>query len=338
MLCGGESMSRELAAELLRRGKELWNLYGPTETTIWSSVQQVKPDDHIISIGRPIANTRMYILDRRLQPVPVGVTGELYIAGDGVARGYLNRPDLTAERFVADPFCTDANSRMYRTGDLARYRPDGTIECLGRLDHQVKIRGFRIELGEIESAMTQHADVRQAVVIDREDTPGDRRLVAYWIATGAASTPVEDLRRHLRERLPEYMVPSAFVELDAFPLTPNGKIDRRALPAPNNDRQELGPTFVAPRDAEEQVLAEIWSQLLGRSPIGINDNFFELGGHSLLATRLVSKIRERTGVGLPLRTVFDAPTLAGLAQRIRTVVPVAGIADTIATDVEEGSI
>ena len=338
VFCGGEALDRDLADRLLACGSEVWNLYGPTETTIWSSVQQVAAGQEPISIGRPIANTRMYVLDRRGQPAPVGVTGELYIGGAGVARGYLRRPDLTAERFVPDPFAPVSGQRMYRTGDLTRWRSDGAIECLGRIDHQVKVRGFRIELGDIEATLVHCPGVRQAVVTDRQDAPGDRRLVAYWLSADGVAPAEEDLRRQLRQSLPEYMVPSAFVRLDALPLTPNGKIDRRALPAPNADRAGVARKYVAPRDRQEQTLAEIWSTLLGRSPIGVTDNFFELGGHSLLATRLVSRIREALGVDLPIREVFDVPTLEGLAQRIREAAPADSASIAIAAEQEEGRI
>lgn len=338
ILCGGEALSRDLADRLLAAGDELWNLYGPTETTIWSSVHRIQPGQGPISIGRPIGNTRIYILDRRGEPVPIGVTGELFIAGAGVARGYLARPELTAERFPLDPFSKRPSDRIYRTGDLARYRDDGTIECLGRIDHQVKIRGYRIELGEIETLLSQHPAVRQAVVVDREDSSGGKVLVAYWLAADGQLAGNEELRQHLRSRLPEYMVPSAFVRLDALPLTPNGKIDRRALPGPDSGRQGISREYVAPRDEYEQALAEIWSRLLNRTPIGASDNFFELGGHSLLATRLVSQIRERLAVNLPIRAVFDRPTLAGLADCIRTSARVDTASTAISQDVEEGQI
>ena len=336
--CGGEALTRELADRLLPRVGELYNLYGPTETTIWSSVQNISPDGDPIVIGRPIANTRMYILDRRLRPVPIGVTGELYIAGAGVARGYLQQPGLTAERFGPDPYSRLPGGRQYRTGDLARYRSDGTIECLGRIDHQVKIRGFRIELGEIESALARHPSVRQAIVADPADAAGGERLIAYWVPSDDQTPTSEDLRQHLGQTLPEYMVPSVFVQLAAFPLTPNGKIDRKGLPAPASDRQDVARAYRAPSGREEETLAEIWSQLLGRSPIGAHDHFFELGGHSLLATRLASKIREALGVALPLRAVFDAPILAALAERVRSARPADAASDNIAIEVEEGRI
>jgi acyl-coenzyme A synthetase/AMP-(fatty) acid ligase/acyl carrier protein len=338
-LCGGEALSRDLADGLVSRVDALWNLYGPTETTIWSSVQHIAAGSGAISIGRPIANTRMYILDACLRPMPVGATGELYIAGAGVARGYLHRPELAAERFLPDPFSPDPGGRMYRTGDLARYRGDGTIECLGRSDHQVKVRGFRIELGEIEAAMSKHPAVRQVVVADLDDATGGKRLVAYWMPEQNHPVPgIDELRGHLREKLPDYMIPSAFVQMIAFPLTPNGKIDRKSLPAPGADRQDLGRAYAAPQGRDEEILAEIWSQLLGRSPIGANDHFFELGGHSLLATRLVSKIREHLGVTLPLRSVFDFPILAGLAEQVRLAAPAGPASGNIATEVEEGQI
>jgi amino acid adenylation domain-containing protein len=336
--CGGEALTRELADRLLPQVAELWNLYGPTETTIWSSMHRIAPDGEAVAIGRPIANTRMYILDGRLCPMPVGATGELYIAGAGVARGYLYQPGLTAERFIPDPFSRRPGERMYRTGDLARWRSDGTIQCLGRVDHQVKIRGFRIELGEIESALVQHASVRQVIVTDYDDSAGGKRLVAYWIPDQNPASTSDELGRHLRAILPQYMVPSAFVQLPAFPLTPNGKIDRQALPAPGADRGDSVRVYVAPSGREEEALAQIWSQLLGRAPIGAHDHFFELGGHSLLATRLVSKVRETLGVTLPLRAVFDAPVLVALAERIRSAQPADATADDIASEVEEGQI
>ncbi len=336
--CGGEALSRDLADRLLTVSDVVWNLYGPTETTIWSSVQRIAASDGPVSIGRAIANTRMYVLDRHCQPVPIGVTGELYIGGAGVARGYLGRADLTAERFVVDEFAGQPGGRMYRTGDLARYHDDGTIECLGRVDHQAKVRGFRVELGEIEAALVKCAGIQQAVVVDRHDGTGDSRLVAYYVATEGASPADEDLRRDLHETLPGYMVPSAFVRLDALPLTPNGKVDRRALPAPGAGRGSVGRQYVAPRDPQERQLSQIWSTLLGRSPVGATDNFFEMGGHSLLATRLISQISETFGVALPIRAVFDSPTLEGLARRVREASTTEDASASIAAEVEEGQI
>ncbi len=232
ILCGGEAMPGELAGQLLARCASLWNMYGPTETTIWSTIYEVRTAEGIMPIGRPIANTQVYVLDEAQQPVPIGVAGELYIGGDGVAHGYLNRAELTAQKFVPDPFAPGAGARMYRTGDLVRYRPDGNLEFLGRIDFQVKIRGFRIELGEIEAVLEQHPVIRQAVVVAREDTPGDMRLVGYLGLNPERSPdqplPLSELRSYLKEKLPDYMVPAVFVTIDAFPLTPNGKVDRKA--------------------------------------------------------------------------------------------------------------
>ena len=265
-------------------------------------------------IGRPLANRAIYILDQHGNPVPIGVHGHLHIGGVGLARGYLNRPDLTAEKFVPDPFSAEPGARMYKTGDLARYRPDGNIEFLGRADHQVKIRGFRIELGEIEAVLGQHPAVRQAVVLAREDAPGEKRLVAYVVAD---STTDEQLRRFLKDKLPESMVPAVVVLLEALPVTPNGKVDRRALPAPDRSRPELEKAFVAPRDDLELQLAHIWEEVLGVRPVGARDNFFELGGHSLLAVRLFALIEKRLGKTLPLTTVFQGATVEHLAGILR---------------------
>ncbi|MFL9453902.1 amino acid adenylation domain-containing protein [Tolypothrix bouteillei VB521301_2] len=259
ILCGGEALDRELAAQLLERADSLWNMYGPTETTIWSAVSQVQPDSGAVSIGRAIANTQFYILDANLQPVPVGVAGELHIGGDGLARGYLSRPELTAEKFIPNPF-GDASSRLYKTGDLVRYKSNGNIEYIGRIDHQVKVRGFRIELAEIEAILGQHPTVEQAVVIAK-DIAGDKRLVAYLLAQSEATPVVSELRSFLKQQLPEYMVPSYFVVLDAFPLTPNGKVDRKALPTPDQTRIEA-QAYVAPRNEVERILTHVWQEVL----------------------------------------------------------------------------
>jgi acyl carrier protein len=275
-------------------------VYGPTETTIWSTVERVRAGDSI-TIGRPIANTRVYILDRDGEPAPIGVPGELWIGGDGVARGYHGRPDLTAERFVPDPFL--AGGRMYRTGDLARWRADGRLEHLGRLDFQVKVRGFRIELGEVESAVLELESVREAVVVAHGDGAGDARLVAYVVWEGEELT-ASDARRLLRKRLPEYMVPSLFVGLDGLPLTPNGKIDRKALPNPFAGMEAPRREHVPPATPSEELLASIWREELGVAAIGRNDNFFDLGGHSLLSMRAVYAVEQRTGIRMNPRTMF----------------------------------
>jgi acyl carrier protein len=266
------------------------------------------------AVGRPISNTQIYILDRQFNPTPVGVPGELLIGGAGLARGYLTLPSITAEKFIPDPFSDLPGARLYRTGDLARYLPDGDIEFLGRMDHQLKIRGFRVEPGEIEVVLGQYSGVQEAVVMAQEYAPGDKRLVAYIVSQEDSGLTVTALRGYLKEKLPEYMVPSAFVMLDELPLTPNGKVERRALP--DQARPELEQVFVAPRTALESVLAKTCGELLGLERVGINDSFFELGGHSLLATQLVSRLCELFQMELPLRAVFETPTISGLAQRM----------------------
>jgi acyl carrier protein len=267
-------------------------------------------------IGRPIANTQAFILDRHLNPVPIAVTGELYVGGDGLARGYLHRPELTAEQFVPHPFSNTPGARLYRTGDLARYRSDGTIDFLGRIDNQVKIRGFRIELGEIEAILSQHPQVRKSVVLARGDLAGDKRLVAYVVTNPDPAPTISELQRFLRHRMPDHMVPSAFVMLDKLPLTPIGKVDRRALPAPDRARPEIEEAFVPPRTPVEELLASIWREVLGLQQVGIHDDFFDLGGHSLIATQVLSRVRRAIQVDLPLRRLFQAPTIAQLAKAI----------------------
>ncbi|HYW06754.1 MAG TPA: amino acid adenylation domain-containing protein, partial [Longimicrobium sp.] len=332
-LCGGEALSGALAAQLRERVGALWNVYGPTETTIWSSAHPIAEGAARATapIGRPIANTRIYILDGAGNPVPVGVAGELFIGGAGVARGYLRRPALTAERFVADPFSAQPGARMYRTGDLGRWLPDGTIEYAGRNDHQVKVRGHRIELGEIEARLCDLAAVRQAVVVAREYAPGDTRLVAYYVG---ADAEVETLRAGLAERLPEYMVPAAYVRLGAMPLTPNGKVNRRALPAPEGDAYAT-PGYEPPVGETETALAGIWADVLGVERVGRRDHFFELGGHSLLAVRVISRIRQQLAVEVALGDVFAHPVLRDFAGELArathaalpAIVPVARVGD-----------
>jgi len=318
-LCGGEALPPPLATELRRLCGGLWNLYGPTETTIWSAVRRVGGDldRGSVAVGRPIANTAIHLLDHALVPVPVAVPGELMIGGDGLARGYLGRPGLTAERFVPDPWGGEPGVRLYRTGDLARRRADGAVEYLGRLDQQVKIRGFRVELGEIETALDEHPGVARAVAAVWPAGPEDHRLVAYLVAAGEPAPDADELRRSLRGRLPEYMVPQLFTVLDRLPETPNGKVDRKALPPPPELAGEAREaTATPPRNPTEGVLAAIWSEVLGVDRIGVEDGFLELGGHSLLATRILARVRRAFGVELPLRTLFEAPTIAGMASQL----------------------
>ncbi|HEX3527349.1 MAG TPA: amino acid adenylation domain-containing protein [Thermoanaerobaculia bacterium] len=323
VVLGGEALPASLAARLVGAVEgEVRNLYGPTETTVWSLGQRLpgegKPEEKPL-IGRPLANTEAYLLDAFLQPVPLGSCGELFLGGEGVAAGYLRRPDLTAERFLPDPLGSRPGGRLYRTGDLARHLPDGRLDFIGRADHQVKVRGVRIELGEIEAALRAHPAVAQAVAAVREDTPGDRRLVAYLVpAAGGAESDlaVGALRRHLAARLPEAMIPAAFVLLAALPLTPNGKIDRRALPAPEAGRPRLDSDYAAPRTPGEKTLAAVWQEVLGRERIGIHDNFFELGGSSLLLVEIESRLREVLGREIPFVQIFRHPTIHGLAQAV----------------------
>jgi myxalamid-type nonribosomal peptide synthetase MxaA len=323
VIVAGETCPPNLAAEHYRRLPEtrLYNEYGPTEGTVWSSVYEILPADAAsgaaVPIGRPIPGARLYILDGGLNPAPVGVPGELYVGGAGVARGYHGRPALTAERFVPDPFGASPGARLYRTGDRVRWRPDGQLEFLGRIDHQVKIRGFRIEPGEIEARLLLHPAVKEAAVIAREDRPGDPRLVAYCVlsATEGRDAMPEILREFLKTTLPDYMVPAAFVALERLPLTPNGKLDRKALPAPDIAGQ-FAQRYAAPRNDLETRLARLWAELLKIERVGIHDNFFDLGGHSLAAVQLIVRLRERFGGGLSVASLFEAPTVAELAARM----------------------
>ncbi|ARV46721.1 non-ribosomal peptide synthetase [Bacillus subtilis] len=311
VLVGGEALPSGLLQALHELHCPVTNLYGPTETTIWSAAAFLEEGlKGVPPIGKPIWNTQVYVLDNGLQPVPPGVVGELYIAGTGLARGYFRRPDLTAERFVADPY-GPPGARMYRTGDQARWRADGSLDYIGRADHQIKIRGFRIELGEIDAVLAKHPDIEQAAVVVREDQPGDKRLVAYVVAASAIDTA--ELRRYVGASLPDYMVPAAFVEMDELPLTPNGKLDRKALPAPD---LSTSVSDRGPRTPQEELLCDLFAEVLGLARVGIDDSFFELGGHSLLAARLMSRIREVMGAELGIAKLFDEPTVAGLAAHL----------------------
>ncbi|MHB8519306.1 MAG: amino acid adenylation domain-containing protein [Limisphaerales bacterium] len=322
VICSGEALPLETQEHFFARlNCPLHNLYGPTEASIDVTAWTCERDTPraIVPIGRPIANTQIFILDQHLQPVAVGVPGELHIGGVGLARGYLNRPELTAERFIPNPFSPEAGARLYKTGDRARYLRDGNIEFLGRLDHQVKLRGHRIEPGEVEAALGQHPAVQQNVVVLREDTPGDQRLIAYFVPEPDRAAGAGDLRRFLLDRLPEYAVPAAFVALKTLPLTPNGKLDRGALPAPDQTRGESAEPFIAPRTATEETLARIWCEMLGLRQVGVQDNFFASGGYSLLVTRVIARVRQTFQVELPMRRFFQTPTIAALAGAIEEI-------------------
>jgi amino acid adenylation domain-containing protein len=317
----GEALSVDLARRFMEKMPDctLLNLYGSSEVSAdvtFCEVSRLNDFEKGVPIGRPISNIQAYVLNPSLQPQPIGVAGELFIGGDGLARGYLNRIELTAERFITHPFDVRPGSRLYKTGDLAKYLPDGSIEVLGRLDFQVKVRGFRIELGDIEATLEQHPAVRQAVVTAREDIPGDKQLVAYLVANDHQTIPVNVLHSFLKKKLPAYMIPQTIVFLEALPLTPTGKVDRRTLPRPDHSRPELHTKFVSPKTTFEKSVAEMWSELLGLEKIGIYDNFFEIGGHSLLATRLINRIVDVFQVRLPLKALWEAPTIADLAAAI----------------------
>ncbi|HVW97009.1 MAG TPA: amino acid adenylation domain-containing protein [Mucilaginibacter sp.] len=317
ILCGGEALPKDLAAKMIVRVKELWNMYGPTETTIWSTVKLIKSEEEI-TIGKPIANTQVYILDEQLNNVTGNSIGEIVIGGDGVAAGYLNRSELTDQRFIDNPLAAVPGKKMYRTGDLGKYNDQGDIVCLGRMDHQVKVRGYRIELEEIEHALVKESNIRQAVVIAREDTPGDPRLVGYVVLED--ENPDADLKilvqqwqRAMLAVLPEYMVPDDFVLMTSIPITPNGKIDRKALPKPDYNAVVRLGEYIAPRTEIEKQVAEIWQELMGIEKISIYDNFFELGGRSLIAVQIMARIEKLTGKRLPLATLFEHSTIEKLS-------------------------
>jgi amino acid adenylation domain-containing protein len=330
LLFGGEAVDPNWPRQSLKHGPpaRLLHVYGPTENTTFSSwhlIDEVSREANTIPIGRAISNTTMYILDESLNPVPPGIAGELLVGGDGLARGYLNQPSLTAEKFIANPFADEPGTRLYRTGDQARFLPNGSVEFIGRRDHQVKIRGFRIEPGEIESLLASHAAVREVIVEAREDEPGDKRLVAYIVPAKDNSPRPKELREFARQSLPEYMVPSSYVLLEAFPLTANGKIDRQALPVPDRADIEFDEELIAPRDEIEAQLVHIWEDVLSIKPIGVRDNFFVIGGHSLLAIRLRAQIEKAFNQVIPTSALFRHPTVEKLASYLRSsVLPASG--------------
>ena len=342
LLFGGETVDTRWVRKILKHGasKHIIHVYGPTENTTFSSyyyVQELAESVTSLPIGRPITNTQIYILDTHLQPVPIGVTGEIYLAGEGLAREYLNRTELTVKHFISHAF---NKTYLYKTGDLGRYLADGNIELKGRIDNQVKIRGFRIELSEIEAVLNQHSAVRETVVIANEEIQHDKYLVAYIVSNQAQILTPEMqslaplLRQFLKEKLPEYMVPRSYVLLESLPLTPNGKVDYRALPTADSITFN-NHDYVAPRSQVEELLAEIWAKVLGKEQVGIHDNFFELGGHSLLATQLISRIRDTFQLDLPVRNLFEAPTIEQLARYINTIFWVAkGVNKTENTELQ----
>jgi len=321
LLIGGEAFPGDLAGELAELGPvKITNMYGPTETTIWSSTHSVAETSGIVPIGRPIANTQLYVLDPNMNVVPVGVAGELYIGGDGVARGYFERQELTAECFVENPHVNSPDSRMYRTGDLARYLDDGVLEFLGRVDHQVKVRGHRIELGEIESVLVQHPALKAVVVVAFDEGNGNARLTAYIIPLAGISPSIEELKQLAVDKLPEFMVPELFVELSEFPLTPNGKVDRNALPKPEPVKLERKDAQTDPRTPIEETLVQIWGEVLNVNPVGVQDSFFDLGGNSLSTIQICSRIRQELNVDLQLRSIFRSPTVEGVAQEVENLI------------------
>jgi len=315
IVCGGEALPQPLCDELVTRGKSLWHMYGPTESTVWSSTLELERSESPPPLGGPIANTSFYVLDSNRQPVPIGVLGELYIGGEGVALGYHDRSELTAEKFLENPF---GPGRLYRTGDLVRWRADGTFEFSGRIDHQVKLRGYRIELGEVEAVLAGHTDVGGAVAAVREVGPGDRRLVAY-VLPGTDQPDVEELRRLLKTRLPPFMVPSSFVVLESFPVNANGKLDRAALPSPDGTAARLRRSYVPPETPVQQALAAIWGEVLSVDRIGIDDNFFDLGGHSLLAVKMLSRVQDALALEIRLSTLFEHSTIRELSEAVTAV-------------------
>jgi amino acid adenylation domain-containing protein len=319
VICSGEALAYDLQRRFFSLlSSSLDNLYGPTEAAVDVTYWRCRREDErsLVPIGRPVANTQVYILDPYLRPVPIGVAGELHIGGVQVGRGYFRQPELTAAKFIADPFSADPQARLYKTGDLARYLPDGNIEFLGRLDYQVKLRGFRIEPDEISAVLMQHPAIQDTVVVLREDQPGDKRLVAYLVPAQSQLPTLSELHGFVQSKLPDYMVPSAFVFLDKLPLTPNGKVERRALPPPELTRPALAEPYRAASTPTEAFLVEIWAAVLKVERVGVHDNFFELGGHSLLAMRVVARINTRAHHAVSLRSMFEFPTIAALAKLV----------------------
>jgi acetyltransferase-like isoleucine patch superfamily enzyme len=341
-MSGGEPMPRELANAILERADELWNLYGPTETTVYCTTGwNVPKGDAPLHVGIPMANTRAYVVDPRLELLPIGVPGELAIGGVCVARGYHARPDLTAERFIERSFDGGPAQRLYRSGDICRWKEDGTIEVLGRIDHQVKIRGFRVELGEIEGVIDQHPAVRGTVVMAREDTPGDKRLVAYMVLDDlgrAEESLVGEVRDRVREALPAYMMPAAFVVLDRFTRTANGKIDRKALPAPKETATRAAGEFRAPATPLETAIAEVWQEVIGVEQVGVDDDYFDLGGHSLLVQRIRNGLEERIGRGISTVELYRHPTVAKLAAYFEGADPDGRPQDTAGTGSQDDGV
>jgi amino acid adenylation domain-containing protein len=319
VFCGGEALTADLVRRFKESGlkAELYNLYGPSETTIDATYSRCEIDTDV-SIGRPISNTEVYLLDESMQPVPIGVPAELHIGGLNLARGYLRRPDITASKFIPHPFSAMRGARLYKTGDLARYRPDGQLQYLGRLDSQVKLRGFRIELEEIATVLRQHSQISDALVLAERSSTGDQRLVSY--VTGESAPTQRQLRSYLQGRLPEYMIPSRMVLVKEIPLLPNGKVDRRALETAHGEEWQEERRHIEPRNPAEEKLVSIWENVLGVNTVGVEDNFFEFGGHSLLATQLISRIRDEFKIDLPLRSVFSSPTPAEMARVIEAAI------------------
>jgi acyl-coenzyme A synthetase/AMP-(fatty) acid ligase/aryl carrier-like protein len=313
--CGGEAMPRDLADQILACGVPLWNMYGPTETTIWSATNRVVSDNAPVPVGLPIDNTQFYVLDSLQQLVPEGVPGELYIGGQGVAKGYYKRPDLTAARFISDPFSKRPGARLYRTGDMVRRLKKGDLEFLGRGDGQIKLRGFRIELGEIESVLSTHPALDQVVVLLREDVPGDKRLVAYIIPHGTSAPEASDLRSYLLGKLPDYMVPAAFISLHSFTLTANGKIDRKALPAPSWASLSQNTTYVAPKTPQEETFAKVWADVLHLERVGVEDNIFELGGDSLHVFQIAARANQ-AGIDVRPRQILQHRSISAVLADI----------------------